>query len=191
MYYDTKPSVPSFISTMEAHGIRCELLSQEEFNTRFYRLSSSFTDSHHDVAAGVFYYTKKVTVKDMTHEIGHLVCWDLIGRPQYNNFGLDRGRSFGVDLECRNLVTQFAGSVDETFGSNVDYNEVAACAVEAAINCQHRGRRAAADQMRTQEYTDPTHHQKRLKTSAVVDGMLIIGEALIEAHRQRRAATAT
>lgn len=177
----------AFHKTMEAHGIFCEKISKQEFNYAYYKLSSSFTTTHHHAIGSKYYYTAGVTLSDWTHELGHLIVWDLIGRPAFNNFGIDLNE-FNCRTQCQKLLERTVGPVPDNIPHmsslwNCDWEEFLPCAIEAAITRRYRkSNRSAYIQLRSQNWIDCTDPFKR--QSNIVAGMLIIGETLINAHTE-------
>jgi hypothetical protein len=176
----------AFHETMEAHGIFCEKISKQAFNEAYYKLSSSFTTTHHDAIGRKYYYTPGVTLSDVTHELGHLFAWDLIGRPAFNNFGIDRNE-FNCRTQCQKLLESTVGPIPDIPNMyslwNCTWEEFLPCAIEAAITRRYRkSNRSAYVQLRSQNWIDCTISLKQ--QSNIVAGMLIIGETLINAHAE-------
>lgn len=172
----------AFHKTMEAHGIFCEKISTNEFDKSYHKLSSSFTRTHHHAVENKYYYTPGVTLSDWTHELGHLFVWDLLGRPTFNNFGIDLNE-YVFDSQCKKLVEGLIGPVPDVFPGGSNSSEFPTCCIEAAITQRHRkSTRSIYVQLRSQNWIDCTDPFKQ--QSNIVAGMLIIGETLINAHAE-------
>ena len=189
--YDAPASRETFIAMMAAHGIRCE---RTEKNDPIFRYSSSFTTTHHDAAKQVFYYTGDIDAQDFMHETGHLIVWDLLGRPTFNNFGFDvpQGRPGVLRNACVVQFEALCGELPDKLGPKgyLISEELAACAIESAILRRNRkSLRSVFRQLTEQNWIDSWRFigSDYRAARAVVDGMLMIGETYIEAHRERYA----
>jgi hypothetical protein len=175
-----------FVDIMKAHGIECVRLSNREFEKRYGRLTSSFTTTHHCSRDSVYYYTKDIDLRSMYHELGHLVVWDLIGRPEYPNFGC--GMEYGVMAKkCDALYTRVIGG--PTKQPHFCAIELGPCAIEAVLlRLNRKSNRTVFSQLQSQNWISAESrnggHVYR-KARAILDGMLIVGHALIERHQEK------
>jgi hypothetical protein len=183
--YDAPASRETFIAMMAAHGIRCERTGKKD---PIYRYSSSFTTTYHDAEKQVFYYTGDIDARDFMHETGHLIVWDLLGRPAYNNFGIEdhRGRPGFLRNACFEQFEALCGELPAKLGPKayITSEELAACAIESAILRRNRKSLRSVFRQLTEQTWIVIGSDYRV-ARAVVDGMLIIGETYIEAHREK------
>lgn len=167
------------LAHMRARGLRVQRLSAVAFKDRWFGKTTSFTDSHHDVKEAVYYYTGGVTYGDLLHELGHMVVWELLGRPQYNNFGCD-----GVlDATWWGLLERMGAdhkklSTIKTYGRfSLDPCEALTVSVEIALHFQAgRGKRTAFRLLRVTNFLDDAWTPSDV---AVVENFLRLGRALL------------
>lgn len=173
----------AFHDTMEAHGISCEKVSQDDFvECGYHKATSSFTTTHHDAARGKYYYTPGLTQNDWTHELGHLFTWDLLGRPPFNNFGID-GNEPAYARQCKKLFEGLIGPVPNVLLPGLDWSELLTCCIEAAIIRRNRkSNRSVYTQLRGQNWIG--YSTSREEDRAILTGMLIAGEVLLNAHAE-------
>lgn len=174
-----------FVDIMNAHGIECVLVSQDEFKRGYSRLTSSFTTTHHCSRNNVFYYTRDLDLRSMYHELGHLVVWDLVGRPKYNNFGCD-GEYDLMAVKSERLCARVIGSVKDP---NFCAVEIGPCAIEAVLlRLNRKSNRTVFSQLQSQNWISDESRRRGhayRKARAMLDAMLIIGNALIEEHQEK------
>lgn len=130
---------------------------------------------------------------ERAHEMGHLVVWDLLGRPEADNFGcqtetLDERGDF--EEGCRQLIKghgYWPFMIYEKpiypYHKNWSMAETPACAIEAAIMRRTRkSRRGAYAQLRYENFIQDDNSRKEGEN--IVTMMLDFGERLLRQHAE-------